>query len=196
MFRRDRPLGQGLDAVADDEGRGGPRAAVTAEQLAAWIEPELALHGYELFDTEVLHGGGRLTLRLCIDKPGGVTLDDCVAADRAVTQLLEAEAGQALPGRYVVEVSSPGIFRRLAKPAHFQRHVGEVVKVVARAEDGGTLQLRGRLAAADQAGIDVEVEEAQTRRVEYAAIARANLDPDLVIGRIAKRRRERRGGAR
>jgi ribosome maturation factor RimP len=177
-------------------GRGGPRAAVTAEQLAAWIEPELALHGFELFETEVLRGGGRLTLRVCIDKPGGVTLDDCAKADRAVTRLLEVEAGESLPGRYVVEVSSPGIFRRLTRPAHFQRSIGAVVKVIAREQDGRTLQLRGRLQSADETGIAVEVEPGHSRRVEYAAIARANLDPDLAVGRAAKSGRDRGGPAR
>ncbi len=181
------------EPLHEHHGPHGPAADLSAETLAVWVAPEVALHGYELVDVEVMRGGGRLTLRFSIDKPGGVTIADCTAMDRAVTQLLEVRAADVLTGRYVVEVSSPGIFRRLSSPAHFQRYLGQIVKVVTRRPEGGIDQLRGPLVAADAEAIVVVVDGFGTVRVALASIARAQLDPDLKIGRIARRRRERPG---
>jgi len=159
-------------------------ARISAEELEERFSGELALMGYELVDVAVLRGGGRLTLRFSIDKEGGVTIEDCAAADRAVSHLLETEDRLE---RYVVEVSSPGIFRPLRKPAHFARHAGEMVKVTWEVDDGEkTLQVRGRLEDVDGDGFSIVPEEGETVRLSFEAVKKAHLDPDLAIGRGQK----------
>jgi ribosome maturation factor RimP len=157
------------------------RGRLSAEELEERFAPELALLGYELVEVAVLRGGGRLTLRFHIDKEGGVTIEDCAAADRAVSHLLESDAGLE---RYVVEVSSPGIFRPLRKQSHFARHAGEIIKVTHLADDGETTQqIRGRLVEVDDDGFTVVPEEGEARRLSFEAVKKAHLDPDLAIGR-------------
>jgi ribosome maturation factor RimP len=156
-------------------------------ELIRLSEPELAIHGFELVDLEVLRGGGRMTLRVTIERPGatesGVGIEDCATASRALGRLLDAEGDELLRGRYVIEVSSPGIFRRLRKPSDFQRYVDSVVKVVAH-ETGAetTTQARGRLVRADDRHIEVEGEDGTNHSFGYAEIRKAHLDPDLKIG--------------
>ncbi len=158
-----------------------PGVPVTAEELEERFQEELALHGIELVEVEVLRGGGRLTLRFAIDKEGGVTIEDCAAMDRVITGLLEADWEDL--GRYVVEVTSPGLFRRLRRPRHFRRFQGELVKATVTAPGGGTRQLRGTLLDADEQAFELQVEQGEVERIPYAELKSAHLDPDLEIGR-------------
>lgn len=161
---------------------------LSAEELEARFSPELTLHGIDLVEVEVLRGGGRVTLRFAIDKEGGVTIDDCAAMDRTISRVLEAEDEDL--GRYVVEVSSPGIFRRLRRPDHYDRFVGEWIKVTLEVEGSeDTRQLRGLLVEADGEGFTVEPEEGERERISYAAVRNTHLDPDLKIGRSDKKER-------
>ena len=93
-------------------------------QIAA---PLAAQEGLELIEVEIGGGGGRQTLRLFIDKAGGVSLDDCTAVSRAVSAALDVE--DPIAGGYDLEVSSPGLDRPLRTPEHFQQHAGEKVRV-------------------------------------------------------------------
>ncbi len=168
---------------------------VSAEELEARFTPELALHGFDLVEVEVLRGGGRLTLRFAIDKDGGVNVDDCAAVDRAISRLLEADEEEL--GRYVVEVSSPGIFRRLKRPDHYRRFLGEWVKATyAMADSEDTRQIRGRLVDVDELAFTIEPEEGERESVSFAAVRNTHLDPDLRIGSPKKtsapKRREKK----
>lgn len=153
--------------------------------LEARFTPELALHGFDLVEVEVLRGGGRLTLRFAIDKEGGVSVDDCAAMDRTISRVLEAEEEDL--GRYVVEVSSPGIFRRLRRPEHYRRFLGEWVKATCLVGDGPeTRQIRGRLVDADEEAFTVEPQEGESERIPFATVRNTHLDPDLEIGKPKK----------
>jgi ribosome maturation factor RimP len=157
-------------------------SGISASDLEHRFRSELALHGYDLVEVEVLRGGGRLTLRFLIDKPGGVTVEDCAQMDRAISLLLEADEDKL--NRYVVEVSSPGVFRRLRRPEHFQRYVGEWVKLtVLRGSSTDTRQRRGRLVAVDESGVTLELSPGETERIAFTAVKHARLDPELLIGR-------------
>ncbi|HKI83145.1 MAG TPA: ribosome maturation factor RimP [Candidatus Krumholzibacteria bacterium] len=162
----------------------GPR--ISARDLEERFQEELALHGFELLEVETLHGGGRLTLRFVIDKPGGVTVDDCAEMDRAISRALEAD--EASLGRYVVEVSSPGIFRRLRRPEHFERYLGEWIKATVLKEEGSseTTQIRGRLSKTDEKGITLQPEDADAVFIARSALKNARLDPELKIGKPKK----------
>lgn len=121
----------------------------TSERVRSLVEPVLTDLGLELFDVE--HAGG--ILRITVEKPGGLDLDAISTASRAVSRLLDEH--DPVPGRYTLEVTSPGLERRLRTPAHFVRAVGSEVTVKTKVEVDGERRVRGTLVAADDAGITV-----------------------------------------
>ena len=129
---------------------------MTGDELRALLEPAVERLGYELVDLEVRLGGGSGLVRVFIDKPAGIDLDDCEKVSLAVSALLDVE--DPVPGNYNLEVSSPGLDRKLTKPAHFQRFAGETVKVQMRFPIEGRRRFRGTLVSSDDENIVVEVD--------------------------------------
>jgi ribosome maturation factor RimP len=121
----------------------------TVDRVRDLVEPVVAGMGLELFDVE--HAGG--TLRITVDKEAGLDLDAIATATRAVSRLLDEH--DPVPGRYTLEVTSPGLERRLRTPEHFVRAVGSEVTVKTRVEVDGERRFRGTLVAADEDGITV-----------------------------------------
>ena len=97
------------------------------KQVETLILPILEEFGYELVDLQYRKEGQGMALCLFIDKPGGITLDDCVTVSREVEAILEIE--DPIRSAYRLEVSSPGLDRPLKKPADFARFAGRRVKV-------------------------------------------------------------------
>ncbi len=93
------------------------------ERLVDLVRPELSMMGFDLLELEF---SGNI-LRLVIDRPGGVSMDDCVAVNRRIGLLLDAEDPIANP--YRLEVSSPGLTRRIKTPWEFEHFSGRKVKV-------------------------------------------------------------------
>ena len=151
--------------------------------IEALIMPILTDLGMELVDLEFKREGHSWFLRLFIDKPGGVTLDDCAEVSREVSALLEVEDPIEAP--YRLEVSSPGIDRPLKKPADFDRFAGQLVKIKTRklldpdvrghqrktfvGELGGLDGTLVRLRQTDRRGGEISI--------ALAEIDRANLEP-------------------
>ena len=150
--------------------------AVTGEELMQLLEPAVERLGYELSDLEVKLGGRDGVVRLFIDKAEGVGLEDCEAVSRQVSALLDVE--DPLPGHYVLEVSSPGLDRRLTKVEHFQRFMGEDIRVKLRFPIEGRRNFRGALRAADEENIEVEV-DGESHRLPMSTIESARLIPTL-----------------
>lgn len=123
-----------------------------ADRLAALIEPVLEETGAELVDLEVAGSRGRPVLRAYVDAPGGTTLDDCARLSRLIEAALES-AG-AVPERYVLEVSSPGLERPLRKRRHFERRTGQEVAIRLRAAREGRRQFVGTLERVEDHGDD------------------------------------------
>jgi ribosome maturation factor RimP len=98
--------------------------------IEALVMPILTELGMELVDLEFKREGHSWFLRMFIDRPGGVTLDDCAEASREVSAILEVEDPIEAP--YRLEVSSPGIDRPLKKPADFERFAGQLIKIRTR----------------------------------------------------------------
>ncbi len=96
-------------------------------QIETLVLPILDDLGYELVDLQLQQDGKQLALCLFIDKPAGITLDDCVEVSREVSAILEVE--DPIRSAYRLEVSSPGLDRPLKKPADFERFVGKKVKL-------------------------------------------------------------------
>jgi ribosome maturation factor RimP len=139
------------------------------------LEPAVERLGYELIDLELRFSGRQGALRLFIDRPEGVGLDDCEKVSRAVSALLDVE--DPIPGHYDLEVSSPGLDRKLTKLAHFQRFTGETLKVQMRFPIEGRRRFRGRLLSADDKNIVLEVDGTQ-HRLPLATIDSARLVPE------------------
>jgi ribosome maturation factor RimP len=97
------------------------------KKLEKLVAPELDTLGFECIKLEVMGSSNHPVVRLYIDKPGGVSIDDCSLVSRTVSLLLDEE--DPFPGRYLLEVSSPGSNRPLVKEAHYQQFEGEMVKV-------------------------------------------------------------------
>lgn len=139
----------------------------TREDLEARIEAALAAHfpDVELVDFEV-RGGSARTLTLFIDRPAGVDLELCGAVSHALEDLRE---------RYDLEVSSPGLNRRLRKPAHFAAAVGRDVAVATSQPLQGRRNYRGVLLAAGEATITLDLGHDGRVELPLAAVAKAHV---------------------
>jgi ribosome maturation factor RimP len=122
------------------------------EDLMPVLEPMLAAADLELVDVELRSG----VLLITVDRPGGVDLQALTDANRTVSAVLDEL--DPIPGRYTLEVSSPGVERTLRTPAHFAKAVGETVSVKTRPQVPGDRRLRGRLVAAGGEGLELDVE--------------------------------------
>src|SRR6185295_17065294 len=129
--------------------------AVDKERLFELLEPALAAMGFELADIDA-HFGRRGLLRLFIDREGGVTVDDCQRVSEQVGALLDVE--DPLPGSYTLEVSSPGFDRRLRTQAHFERFVGERVRIEMRDALEGRRNFTGTLTGLENGNVVLEVD--------------------------------------
>ena len=147
---------------------------MTRDELVKLLEPTIERLGYQLWDLELKLGGKHGVLRVFIDKPDGIGLDDCEKVSLAVSALLDVE--DPLPGHYDLEVSSPGLDRKLTKIEHFQRFEGETVKVQMRFPIEGRRRFRGTLVSADDENIVVDV-DGVSHTLPVATIDTARLVP-------------------
>ena len=149
------------------------RQTVDKERLIELLEPAVAALGFELTDLDA-HAGRRGLLRVFIDREPGVTLADCERVGEQLGAFLDVE--DPLPGSYVLEISSPGLDRRLRTLAHFQRFVNARIKVELKVARDGRRRLTGLLVGTDGETVLVDVDGA-TWRVELNDIAEARLVP-------------------
>ena len=146
--------------------------------------------GLELVDLELQGGGKGRMLRVYIDKPGGVTHEDCANFSREVSTIFDVE--DAVPGSsYLLEVSSPGLDRKLLKPADYERFVGSLVKLSTREPVSGNQHFEGRLKARHEGRITLElagrkkskkheaVEAGTEVEIALANVEKANLVPEF-----------------
>jgi len=147
---------------------------MTGDELAKLLEPAVERLGYELADLEVRLGGKGGLIRVFIDKPEGIDLDDCEKVSLAVSALLDVE--DPVPGNYNLEVSSPGLDRKLTKVEHFQRFEGETLKVTMRFPIEGRRRFRGTLVSSDDENIVLEV-DGESHSLPLKTIDTARLVP-------------------
>src|SRR5215468_8853662 len=118
--------------------------AFDEERVQAIAERVAATSGLEVVEIELRGGGKSRMLRVFIDKPAGVTHEDCANFSREFGTILDVE--DAVPGAsYVLEVSSPGLDRKLTRPADFERFAGNRVKLMTREPVNGSRHFEGRL---------------------------------------------------
>src|ERR1700761_5568292 len=142
------------------------------ERLIALIEPVLGRLGYELVEVEYAAGRTQAVVRLFIDQPAGITVDDCERVSREVAALLDVE--DPVPTAYTLEVSSPGFDRVLRTPAHFARFAGERVFVELKAPRAGRKRYTGMLQVVSATGIELEVDK-QKVEIPFDEIGKARL---------------------
>ena len=137
------------------------------------VQPVVTGMGYELVDVQASNGG-RL-LRLFIDKPGGVGLEDCAAVSRQLSRVFEVEGIDYER----LEVSSPGLDRPLRKGADFARFTGQKAEVRMRTPDAtGRRRFVGVLRGAEAGRVSLEL-DGQTVALELGDVERARLVPEL-----------------
>lgn len=146
-------------------------------QVEQLIQPLLAAHGAELVDLEFNRPRrGRATLRLFVDRPGGITLEELTRLSRVVGDLLDVREVIEVP--YNLEVSSPGLTRPLKKPADFQRYTGRLVRLTTRSPYQGRQVHRGILRGLEDDQVCLQAERALVK-IPLEDIAKARLDIDL-----------------
>lgn len=125
----------------------------TSERVRELVEPVVTGAGLSVYDVE--HTGG--AVRVLVDRPGGgaVDLDELTGLSRRISRLLDEH--DPIPGRYTLEVSSPGLERPLRTPAHFAGAVGTEVTVKTMPGTEGDRRVRGTLVAADEDGFTVRL---------------------------------------
>jgi len=146
--------------------------------------------GLEVVDVELWGGGKARMVRIFIDKPGGVTHDDCSNFSREIGTIFDVE--DAVPGgSYTLEVSSPGLDRKLTKPTEFERFSGSLVKLMTRNPINGNRHFEGRLEWLGEGRIGLElagrkkskkqeaVEAGAKVEIELANVEKANLVPEF-----------------
>jgi ribosome maturation factor RimP len=154
------------------------------------VERVAASSGLEVVEVELRGGGKARMLRVYIDKPGGVTHDDCSNFSREIGTIFDVE--DAVPGSsYTLEVSSPGLDRKLSKPAEFERFSGSLVKLMTLDPINGNRHFEGRMTWLGDGRISVEltgrkkskkheaVESGSKVELELANVERANLVPQF-----------------
>jgi len=136
-------------------------------------EPLLESEGFSLIDVEYRRERNGRTLRLVVDKDGGVTVGDCAYIGSQLGDILDAKAD--LLGSYHMEVSSPGLDRALTKPKHFVQFKGRQVAIKTRSPVEGKTDFRGKLDGLSDGIVMVEA-EGQVYAIPYEDISRARLD--------------------
>jgi ribosome maturation factor RimP len=152
----------------DSNQRESLEASITtlAEQVAASL-------GMEVIRAEIKGGGGRSIVRVFIDQPGGISLNDCERFSRQFSVLLDVE--DWIPFSYMLEVSSPGLDRPLVKEADFRRFAGKRAKVRTRTPIQGQNVFRGVIVDIVEDRLGLEIEPGTKIEISLAEIERANL---------------------
>ncbi|SNB45661.1 ribosome maturation factor RimP [Geobacter sp. DSM 9736] len=150
-----------------------------AEQVRALAEPLVADLGLELVDVEYKREGRSMVLRLFLDREGGITLDDCAAVSRELSEILDVE--DLIQGHYSLEVSSPGLNRPLRKEQDFLRYKGKLVRIKTfdlLPDDAGNPRktFLGELVSCGGGIVHVKLTEGQGAAIPLAKIAKANLE--------------------
>ncbi len=134
--------------------------------------------GLEIVEVELRGGGKARVLRIFIDKPEGVTHEDCANFSREVGTIFDVE--DAVPGtNYTLEVSSPGLDRKLSKAADFERFTGSLVKLMTRDPVNGNRHFEGRLKAFLDGRLSLELTGRQKSKKHEAVVAGAAVEIEL-----------------
>ena len=163
--------------------------AFEEERVRAIAERVAATSGLEVVEIELRGGGKSRMLRVFLDKPGGVTHEDCAQFSREFGTILDVE--DVVPGgSYVLEVSSPGLDRKLARAADYERFTGSKVKLRTREPVNGNRHFEGRLESFRDGRLTLDLSEARRKHrpkqdapqkleIDLVNVEKANLVPEI-----------------
>lgn len=134
--------------------------------------PIVNAEGYDIYDVEYAKEGPHWFLRVFVDRPEGVNVDDCETISRALSAILDEK--DCIQTNYFLEVSSPGIERSLRQEEHFEAAVGEKVKIKLYKDVDGAKEIEGELISADHLCIVVDTQNSQLE-IDKKNIAKANI---------------------
>lgn len=153
------------------------RMAVDLESIRAIVERVAVSEGLALVDVELKGGRSNPLLRVYIDKPEGVSHADCRLVSEQISAILDVE--DPFPGSYVLEVSSPGLDRKLDKPSDFAYFVGRRARLVLREPVDEERVFEGRLAGFEAGRVRMDLGERGITEFELTNISKARLVVEL-----------------
>ena len=140
------------------------------------IEPAAESFGLELVLVQYRRESAGWILRVLVDRPGGVSIDDCAELSREISNLMDVE--DLIPGAYRLEVSSPGLDRPLVRPEDFNRFAGKLVTLRTLEPVNGRRNFKGTLDGMQGDSVVIRIEQ-ESYEIEFAQIEKANLVPVL-----------------
>ena len=149
-------------------------AGLNREAINEIIERVTAREGLELVHWETVGPRNHFVLRIFIDKPGGVTINDCERVSNQVGTLFDVE--DLIPNQYTLEVSSPGIERGLYKRADYERFAGSRVRLRTAEPIGGQRNFKGTLIGLSGDTVSLEADAAGRIDIPFEQIAKANIE--------------------
>jgi ribosome maturation factor RimP len=159
------------------------------EKVQEIAERVAASSGLEIVEVDLRGGGKARMLRIVIDKPSGVTHEDCANLSREVSTILDVE--DAVPGgSYTLEVSSPGLDRKLTREKDFERFAGSRVKLMTRQPVNGNRHFEGRLESFHEGRLTLDVTPVRKKpradeiapqklEIDLGNVEKANLVPEI-----------------
>src|SRR6202158_1444850 len=162
--------------------------ALEIYKVGGIAERVAASSGLEVVEVELRGVGKARRRRILIDKLAGVTHEDCANVSREVGTILDVE--DAIPGSYTLEVSSPGLDRKLMRPADYERFTGSRVKLTTQQPVNGNRHFEGRLESFKQGRLTLDLSAARKKRrpdqtaaekleIDLANVEKANLVPEI-----------------
>ena len=151
--------------------------ATVKERIHDIAVPVSGQLGVDIVDIELAGNARRTVLRIFLDKPGGVTLEDCEKFSRSLSAVLDVE--DPISSRYVLEVSSPGLDRPLRTRRDFQISTGKLARIVTREKIAGETLLIGRILSANEQSVTVVVEGSKEVSIPFEQISKARLEIEL-----------------
>ena len=143
--------------------------------LVELLEPVVSALGYELLGIEQLARGRETLLRLYIDSAAGINLDDCARVSEQVAGILDVN--DPIKGSYSLEISSPGFDRLLFTLEHFQRYVGQVVRLQLHQKIAGRRKIIGEIIRVNEDSVEISMDGSEFK-VESENIEKARLVPN------------------
>lgn len=144
------------------------------EKLTEMLTPPVEALGFELLGIEFVRAGKHSTLRVFIDSPNGITVDDCADVSHQVSAVLDVE--DPINTEYNLEVSSPGLDRPLFKEQHYQAVIGETVSVRLRIPQGNRRNFKGEVVSVENGALLINVDGEEFELV-IGNIEKGNLVP-------------------
>jgi len=142
--------------------------------MREFLEPTIEDLGYELVWIEMANQDKHKILRIYIDAPGGIQVDDCETVSRQISVLLDVE--DPMNTEYFLEVSSPGLDRPLVKPDHFKQFLGDQARIIMHTHVLGRRKFTGQMVEADDNAVVVEM-DGESFELPYKNMDSARLEP-------------------